>query len=199
MNARSFVKMLCAILVLALLAGCADAPQQAVEATNAAKEAARAAEADRYAMEQFNAANDSLNAATTEIENQNAKFALTRNYGRAQQLLDAALVGFNSAKDAAATNKEAVRAEADTLKQQLQANTATARQLMGRAPRGKEGRAALEMIQNDINAVEASLPEIDTAMTNGDFLGARDKAQAGVAKLNAIIQELNDAITKKGR
>ena len=93
MNARSFLKTFCAMLLFALLAGCAEAPKQAIDATNAALEAAKAAEADRYAADLFNAAKDSLAAAMTEVENQNAKFALTRNYGRAQQLLDSALAG----------------------------------------------------------------------------------------------------------
>ena len=106
MNARSFLKTVCAMLVLAFLAGCAEAPKQAIDATNAAMEAAKAAEADRYAADLFNAAKDSLNAAMAEVENQNAKFALMRNYGRAQQVLDGALAAFNSAKDAAATNKQ---------------------------------------------------------------------------------------------
>ena len=199
MNARSFLKTFCAMLLLALLAGCAEAPKQAIDATNAALEAAKAAEADRYAADLFNAAKDSLAAAMTEVENQNAKFALTRNYGRAQQLLDSALAGLSSAKDAAAANKEKVKVEADTLAKALAAGIESAKKLMTKAPRGKEGKAALEMIQNDINAVEASVAEISTASTSGDYLSARDKAQAGLTKINSIIEELNQAIAKKSR
>jgi uncharacterized protein YicC (UPF0701 family) len=199
MNARSFLKTFSAMLILAFLAGCAEAPKQAVDATNAAMEAAKAAEADRYAADLFNAAKDSLAAAMTEVENQNAKFALTRNYGRAQQLLDGALAGFNSAKDAAAGNKEKVKMEADSLAQALAAGIENAKKLMGKAPRGKEGKAALEMIQNDINAVEASVAEISSAANSGDFLSARDKAQASLAKINSIVEELNLAIAKKTR
>jgi uncharacterized protein YicC (UPF0701 family) len=199
MNARSFLKTFCAMLMLAFLAGCAEAPKQAIDATNAAMEAAKAVEADRYAADLFNAAKDSLTAAMTEVENQNAKFALTRNYGRAQQLLDGALAAFTSAKDAAAANKEKVRVEADTLAKALAASIESAKKLMSKAPRGKEGKAALDMIQNDISAVEASVAEIGTATTNGDFLAARDKAQASLAKINSIIEELNQAIAKKSR
>ncbi|MGH7496027.1 MAG: DUF4398 domain-containing protein [bacterium] len=199
MNARSYLKTFCAMLLLAFLAGCAEAPKQAVDATNAALEAAKAAEADRYAADLFNAAKDSLAAAMTEVENQNAKFALTRNYGRAQQLLDSALTGLNNAKDAAAANKEKVKVEADTLAKALAAGIENAKKLMTKAPRGKEGKAALEMIQNDISAVEASVAEISTAAASGDYLSARDKAQAGLAKINSIVEELNQAIAKKSR
>lgn len=199
MNARSFLKTFSAMLILAFLAGCAEAPKQAIDATNAAMEAAKAAEADRYAADLFNAAKDSLAAAMTEVENQNAKFALTRNYGHAQQLLDGALASFNSAKDAAAGNKEKVKMEADTLAQALAAGIENAKKLMAKAPRGKEGKAALEMIQNDINAVEASVAEISSAANSGDFLSARDKAQASLAKINSIVEELNQAIAKRSR
>ncbi len=199
MNARGLVKTMCAMLLLAFLAGCAEAPKQAIDAANAAMEAAKAAEADRYSPDLFNAAKDSLNSAMAEVENQNAKFALMRNYGHAQQLLDSAVGSFNSAKDAAAANKEAVRVEADTLAKALVAGIETAKKLMTKAPRGKEGKAALEMIQNDINAVEASVAEINTTMASGDFIAARDKAKASLAKINSIVEELNQAIAKKSR
>lgn len=199
MNARSFLKTMCAVMVLAFLAGCAEAPKQEVEAANAAMQAAEQAEANRYAADQFNAAKDSLNAAQAEIENQNAKFALTRNYDRAKALLASALAGFNSAKDAAAANKEAARVAADSLSKTLAASIEEAKKLMTRAPRGKEGKAALEMIQTDIASVEASVAEVNAAMTSGDYLSAQQKAQAAVTKINSIIEELNQAIAKKAR
>ncbi len=199
MKVRSFMKLVGAVLVLAFVFGCAEAPKQDIEAAQAALQAAKAAEADRYAADQFKAVQDSLDAAMAEIQQQDSKFALMRNYDRAKAMLQSALTAANAAAQAAATNKEAARVEADTLKKQLEGSIAAAKELMKKAPKGKEGRAALEMIQNDINTLEASVAEITNAYSSGDFLTAKDKAQAGVTKINSIIEELNNAIAKTKR
>jgi hypothetical protein len=69
--------------------------------------------------------------------------------------------------------------------------------LLQQAPRGKDGREALESIQDDLTAVEAAIATADSVMRIGDFLAARDKASACLAKANTIGQELKDAIEKR--
>ena len=69
--------------------------------------------------------------------------------------------------------------------------------LMKKAPRGKEGKAALQAIQNDLTLVEASVEQANTAMQNGDYLTARDKLKASLDKANALIDELKQAISRK--
>ncbi len=196
MKAKTLLSSL-GIVVLMFVMGCKEAPQQLLADADAAMQAAQTAEANRYAMDLFNAAKDSLSAAQAEVEQQNSKFALLRNYDRATALLNSAIAAFKSASEAAATNKEAVRAEADTLMAQVAPKIEAAKKLMAKAPKGKEGRAALEMIQADINAVESGLSEAQNAMTSNDYLTARDKAQAAMSKIDAVIQELENAIGKK--
>jgi hypothetical protein len=183
--------------MLAFVVSCAKAPQEAIDAANAALQAAKTVEADRYAAAEYNAAKDSLDAATAEVEKQNSKFALFRNYGDASRMLQSAVNAANAAAAAAATNKEQVKVEAEQLVSQAQAAVAEVKKLMARAPRGKEGRAALELIQSDVNAVETQLSEAGAAMTSGDFLTARDKSKAALDKLNSIKDELMQAIGKK--
>jgi len=196
MKAKTLLSSL-GIVVLMFVMGCKEAPQQLLADADAAMQAAQTAEANRYAMDLFNAAKDSLSAAQAEVEQQNSKFALLRNYDRATALLNSAIAAFKSASEAAATNKEAVRAEADTLMAKVAPKIEAAKKLMAKAPKGKEGRAALEMIQADINAVESGLSEAQNAMTSNDYLTARDKAQAAMSKIDAVIQELENAISKK--
>ncbi|MCG3158398.1 MAG: hypothetical protein DKINENOH_05040 [bacterium] len=196
MKAKTLLSSL-GIVVLMFVMGCKEAPQQLLADADAAMQAAQTAEANRYAMDLFNAAKDSLSAAQAEVEQQNSKFALLRNYDRATALLNSAIAAFKSASDAAATNKEAVRAEADTLMAQVAPKIEAAKKLMAKAPKGKEGRAALEMIQADINAVESGLSEAQNAMTSNDYLTARDKVQAAMSKIDSVIQELENAIGKK--
>lgn len=197
MKVKAILTVVVVMFAMALMLGCAKVPQQELDAVKAALDAAKAAEADRYAVPEFNAAKDSLNAATAEIEKQNSKFALFRSYSRVKDLLTKALNGSNAAKDAAVVNKEKVRVEAQDLLAQGATAVEDVKKLMKKAPRGKEGRAALEAMNSELTAVEASIVEANTAMTNGDYLTARDKAQADVKKLQALAEELKAAIEKK--
>jgi len=197
MKVKALLTVVVVVFAMTLMLGCAKVPQQELDAAKAALDAAKAAEADRYAVPEFNAAKDSLNAATAEIEKQNSKFALFRSYSRTKDLLTKVLNGANAAKEAAAVNKEKVRVEAQDLLAQSTTVVDDVKKLMKKAPRGKEGRAALEAMNAELTAVEASLAEASTAMTGGDYLTARDKAQAGVQKLNSLAEELKTAIEKK--
>lgn len=197
MKVKTLLTVVVVVFTMALMLGCAKVPQAELDAVQAAMDAAKAVEADRYAAPEFNAAKDSLNAAKAEIEKQNSKFALFRSYGRAKELLTNALNGFNAAKDAVAANKETVRGEAEQLLAQAATAVDDVKKLMKKAPRGKEGRAALEAMNSELGAVEASLAEANTAMAGGDYLTAQGKAQAALQKLNALAEELKEAIAKK--
>lgn len=185
------------VVALMFVAGCAKAPQAEMDAAKAAVEAAKTAEADRYVADQFNAAKDSLDAALAEIDQQNAKFALTRNYDKAAQLLQSAIATANAAAAAVAASKEQVRVEATDLITALGTAVTETKALMAKAPKGKEGKAALEAIGADLAAVEASAADANTALTGGDFMTARDKAKAAFDKVNALKDELEQAISKK--
>ncbi len=197
MRGKTFLISVGMVFALALLSGCAKAPQEAVDAAKAAVEAAKSAEADRYLADQFNAAQDSLNAAMAEIEAQNSKFALTRNYARAKTLLESATAAANAAKDGVAAKKEAVKAEAQDLTTKAQAAVEETKKLLAKAPKGKEGKEVLEQMQTELSGVEASITEASNTMNSGDYLGARDKLKAALDKANALNQELTDAISKK--
>jgi len=194
---KYFVLGLGVILMLALVSGCAKAPQESVDAAKAAVEAAKQAEADRYLSDEFKAAQDSLNAALAEIETQNSKFALTRNYNKAAKLLESATTLANSAATNVAAKKDAVKAEAQQLLTDLQTALTDAKALLKKAPKGKEGREALDAIKNELATVETSLTEVPALMDSGDFLSAKDKLAAWFQKVQQIITELNQAIAKK--
>jgi hypothetical protein len=184
------------VVAVALMSGCAKAPEQDVVAAKAALEKAQTVEAERYASAEFNAAKDSLNAALVEIEKQNSAFPLVRNYSRAKALLASAASISASTEQKAAAEKEKVKVEVDTLIAQLAASVAQADSLLTKAPKGKEGKEALEAIANDIAQVKTANEEATASVTAGDYMGARDKASAAMEKITAIKDELNNAIAK---
>jgi len=201
MSNKNFIVSFVLVVLMLFVFGCAKAPQQDVDAANVAVQAAKDAEADRYLPDEFKAAQDSLNAAITEIETQNSKFALTRKYDKAKKSLAAATAMANDLNAKIAARKEEVKAEAQQLMVDLQTALTDAKKLMKKAPKGKEGREALQAMENELMVVETSIGEVNTLMENGDFMGAKDKLAAGKQKVDSIIEELNMAIekVKKGR
>ena len=197
MRSKMFLIAVSLFSIVALLSGCAKAPQETIDAAKAAVEAAKAAEADRYLADQFNAAQDSLNAAMAEVEAQNSKFALTRNYDRAKALLESVVSAANAAKDGVAAKKEEVKAETQNLMTQAQTAVEETKKLLAKAPKGKEGKEVLEQMQAELSGVETSVADASNAVNSGDFLGAREKLKAALDKANSLSQELNEAISKK--
>ncbi|MDZ7369752.1 MAG: DUF4398 domain-containing protein [candidate division KSB1 bacterium] len=196
---KSLVAVLGILVIAVAFTGCAKAPQALVDSTKAALDAAKAAEADRYVPAEFKAAQDSLNAALAEIETQNAKFALMRSYKKAQASLEAATAKANEAAAKVAEAKEAVKNEVVQKQAELAAAIEEANKLFKKAPRGKESREVLTAIKADIEAVVASQPDIQATFDSGDYLTARDKVNAALAKIKGVTDELNQAIAKKNR
>lgn len=194
---KSLSFVLVAVLAVAFMAGCAKAPQELVDSAKAALQAAQASEANRYLAQEFNAIQDSLNKAMTEIETQNSKFALTRSYKNAQTLLDGVVTAANGLNEKVAARKEEVKNEATQKLTTLQTALEDAKKLWKKAPRGKEGREVLNAMQTELNGVEASFADVNTLLTNGDFLSALEKVDAGLKKVQSISEELNTAIAKK--
>jgi hypothetical protein len=199
MSKKRFLLTLGVVVVLSLVIGCAKAPQQEVDAAKAALEAAKTAEGDRYLPDLYNAAQDTLNAALAEIETQNSKFALTRNYGKAKQLLASALNLSNQVSADVAAKKEEVKADVAQKLTDLNTSIADTKALLKKAPRGKEGREILEAMTSDLTTVENSTADVNALVEKGDFLAAKDKVNAALAKVNSIKEELTNAIAKKGK
>lgn len=180
-----------------LATGCAKAPQQAVQDARAAVDSARVAEALLYAPEQYRAAADSLDAAMAAITQEESRNALRRNFGVAERQLQAAESAARTAVTAAAENKAKAIARADEQLAMLQQGIENARNLLGQAPKGKDGAAALESIKTDLTAVELSLVQATEARDKADYLGAAELAGAAAAKAQSLSAELTQAIEKK--
>lgn len=197
MKVKVFVVLLSVLFLVAMFTGCAKAPQDLIDGAKAALQAAKNGEADRYLPQQYNAAKKALDDAMAEVETQNSKFFLFRSYKKAGEMLTAATTAAQEALNGVAAKKEEVKQEAEALMPQLTDAVKKAQTLLKKAPGGKEGKAAKQAIQNDLTLVEASIEQANTAMQNGDYLTARDKVRASLDKVNSLIDELNQAISRK--
>ena len=185
-------------LALLLLAGCAKPPQVEMDAAKAAIEQAKAVEADRYVPGEYNAVQDSLSAALAIVEEQNAKFALFRNYKEATRMLTNATALAGQVQQNAIAKKEQVKQEVTAGLAELDAMMLKNKAMLAKAPKGKEGKAAIEAIGADIATIDAGIPEVTGLFDAGNYLEAKGKVEALKQSATAIMNELTEVLTKAG-
>ena len=180
--------------MVAILAGCGKKPQVEIDATNAAIEAAKAAEADVYLPDEFAAVQDSMNAILADIEAQEGK--MFKNYGDATENLASVQALANEVASKVDGKKEEVKAEAETLMNEIETVLTENNRLVARLPRGKEGVAVIEQIKTDLSNVDASVAEAKTAYESGAFMDAYNKLQSAKTKADELNAEMKEALTK---
>ena len=196
---KLFFQLSALVLVAALVTSCAKPPQAELDSAKASLEAAKLVEANRYLADEFNALQDSLNAASVAIETEKSKSFISRSYGTIAEKLVKITADADVLKSKVEERKAQVRAEVQETLVALSALIAENKVLLAKAPKGKEGKAALEAIQTDITVIEASVNEVNTLISNGDYLTAQDKVNASKAKAESIKAELEAAIAKVKR
>ncbi len=192
----TLVKIAALSVAVLVVSSCAKVPEVELENAKKAVEELKAVEANRYMAAEFNAIQDSLNAANVAIETEKSRFFLVRNYDAPKSKLVNVVTIAEELKAKNEEKKAQVREEAQQNIEAVNQLIAENKDLLKKAPRGKEGKAALEAIQSDIATIEASVNEVNTLISNGDYLTAKDKSAALKAKAESIKEELNQAIAK---
>ena len=194
---KGLLKLVAFSFLVVSLASCAKAPQAEIDAANVSIEAAKTAGADRYAPESFNAASEALKTALTAVEEQNSKFALFRNYDAAKTTLATVATLSSKAVEETTAKKAALKAEVTQSVTDLTTLIASDKELLAKAPKGKEGKAALEAIGQEIAVVETVSTEVAAGVANNeDILTLSEKIKPAVVKAQGINTELTDVIAK---
>ncbi|MDY0197071.1 MAG: hypothetical protein RBR68_04565 [Tenuifilaceae bacterium] len=184
------------VLMVVLATGCAKLPQVELDAAKASLESAKLVDANRYFPTEFNVLQDSLNAVTVALETEKSKTFFSRSYDVITEKLVKISADAEVLKSNVEERKAQVRAEVQESLVALTSLIDADKALLLKAPKGKEGKAALEAIQTDITVIEASVNEINTLISNGDYITAQDKVNASKTKAEAIKAELETAIAK---
>jgi hypothetical protein len=191
---KHFFRGLLLVAATTLMISCGKVPQAEIDQANKAIEAAQAAGADLYVPDAFAAVQDSLKSVMESIESQKSK--LFRNYSNDKEALAAVTTMATDVKAKSEARQEELKAEIQTTMTSVQALIDEDRQLLTKAPRGKEGTAALTAIKNDITVIEGSVAEAKTMFEGGDLLGTMDKLNAAQEKASSINAELKEVIAK---
>jgi hypothetical protein len=144
-------------------------------------DSAKVAEAAVYVPEQLAQVEDSLKSALAEVETQKSKFF--SNYDKATKTLvyvaeTAKQVGVNSQARKAQLKEEIVAVIAE-----VTALVAENKELTKKAPKGKEGKAALEAINAELAVVETTIAECQAALTMVSMLVLSTKSKLLKKKL----------------
>jgi hypothetical protein len=194
---KNVVLSMLTMAMVVLFASCAKVPQAEIDAASVAVDSAKVAEAAVYVPEQLAQVEDSLKSALAEVETQKSKFF--SNYDNATKTLvyvaeTAKQVGVN-----AQARKTQLKEEIVAVIAEVTALVAENKELTKKAPKGKEGKAALEAINAELAVVETTIAECQAAFDNGQYVGTNDKINAAKAKAVSIKDELTAAIEKTAK
>jgi hypothetical protein len=183
-----------------LFFACASAPKEEIAATRAAVTAAQTDDVKTYASESLKDAEDTLSKAMAEVQTQDDKFALSRDYKASSDLLKQAKDKAAKAEADALANKAKAKAEAETLIAGLTPLLADAKKALAGAPKGKDTKAELEAMQNDLKSAEDASAAATQAMTQEKYNDALAQAKTAKDKADVIIEQVKTAKEKvKGK
>lgn len=186
--------VLTALSIAVLFTSCGKAPQQELDAANAAVEQAKANGADVYVSADFAALQDSMRAVTEQVEAKKGKLFASFGTEKAQLAEITEMAATTEAKTE--VRKQEVKLEVETLQAEVSSILAQNTELLTQAPKGKEGAAAQEAIKSENSLIETSVAEVEALVASNDLLTALDKAKAAQVKALAINTELNEVIAK---
>lgn len=182
--------------IAVLFSSCAKVPQTEIDSANAAVQEVKDSGADLYVPEAYQALVDSNKSANEKVEVAKAKWF--PNYTKAKDQLAVVSQMAVDTKAKAEARKVELKAETEAMIVEVKTLNTDNTALIAKAPRGKEGREALEAIKSDIAVAETTVTEVEALLANGDLIGSNDKIKAAKEKATSIKAELEEAIAKKG-
>lgn len=187
-----------ALALVLVVTGCAKPPTEQIEAAEKAVADAQQSGAATYVAEEYTKIEGTLSALKKEVADQDAKFALLRDYGKAEQLAVAAKADAERVRVEAEKKREEAKTAALQAQQAAQESVKATLDLVAKAPAGKD-RAALEAIKADADALKASLNQVQIAIDKADYQAAQKQAEAIREKSTAVSHEIESALAKIGK
>jgi hypothetical protein len=198
MNKTMRLSLLIAICIATTLffVGCASAPTAEITATKAAITAAQTEDVQTYAADSLKTAEETLAKATSEVQTQESKNGLSRDYKTASELLKQAKDAAVKAQADAVANKAKTKADAEALIAGLATQLADAKKALATAPKGKDTKAELEALQNDLKSADEASVAASAALAQGKYMDALGQAKAAKEKADGVIEQVTAAKAK---
>lgn len=186
------------LLAALFIAGCSEAPVERETAARAALESARQAEAVTYAAATWAQAEEAMKRAEAELASQNNKLGFLRSYGKSGEILEEARSLAETAAGEAATAKETLRQETQAALDQARSEVAATVEMLNAAPRGKDTRAEIESMTQELAGLQTALDEAAGLVATDQFSLAQAGINQAAARAQAIKNDLQAALAKIG-
>jgi hypothetical protein len=184
-----------ALLLITILAACAQPPREAIDAAQAALEAARRdPDVALYAPDALRAAEEQLAALQTETATQERKFAPLRKYDRAATLAAEAAQAGDTARAQAAAAKELAGIEAASLIESAAAALAAIEIKAGQARRLRGIKLDMASVIASIVETRAMLESARADLASLACASSRAKAAAAGARIGALDGVISEAM-----
>jgi chromosome segregation ATPase len=196
--------VLIAALLLAGLTwtGCQKPPVMEMTAAQNALSAVDQAIAQQYASIDLDEATSALDAANAEVEAQGERFALSRNYDKAKELLTQATEKATAAQEAAVAAQAQARTDAENALAELQSTVEEARAdlaALAECPKKpKDFATDLQALSDSLDALAAELGPIESAVAGEDYREASSAADSLSSPLSTLRGDLQSAREKLG-
>lgn len=194
MKTKSFAAVIFLGVAAVMLPSCSELPQEEIDAASAAVEEVRATGAELYVPESFIALQDSLNRVMAGIESEKSK--MIKNYSTTKEHLSGVTEYAGEVKQETEAKKEEMKMDIQTTITEIKSLIEINRQLILKAPKGKEGTSALVAIKGEIDALETSISETSAMFESGEYLASLDKVNASKEKATSINAELSRVVEK---
>jgi hypothetical protein len=186
-------------LLAAMMAGCSKAPVVEENSATQAITMAEQSQASKYAQAEWQMAKDTLEAAKAEKLNQDGKFSLFRSYGTSKGMFERAAVLAAKAESTAKAELLRVKQETETILRQVQTDLDSLAAMMLTLPAGKDTKADIELMKQDVAALQQQLQGAQQDFSRQDYESAKSKAMAVADKAFAMRTSLEAVKAKSGK
>jgi hypothetical protein len=185
-----------ALFMVFAMSSCNQAPTVEVEKAQASMEAAKSVEADRYMAAEYTALNDSLTAVLTAIEAEKAESYSNRDFKPLVEKLNLIAANADSLKVTAEARKAEVRMQVEGMLVELNTLVAAQKEAISKVVVNAKNKEVVEATQNELAVVESTITEVNTLVSNGDYMTSMEKVTAAKEKATLVQTQL-DAFTAK--
>ena len=180
-----------------LVSSCAKYPQVELDSAKAAVQDVKMISADVYAPTEFQALSDSVAKANVLAETEKAKWF--SSYKETNVLLANVTNQVAVVKTKTETRKDELKADAEKLLAEVDSLVKADKELLTKAPKGKDGKAALDAINTDINVVVDAVNETQVLLAKLNYFEADNKIKVAKEKAVSINTELTTIVSKTAK
>ena len=177
-----------------LFSSCAKYPQVELDAAKASVQDVKIIGADVYAPTEFQALSDSVTKANVSADTEKAKWFTS--YKETNLILANVTNQVATVKTKTETRKAELKAETEKLLLEVDSLVKEDKALLIKSPKGKDGKAALEAINTDINVVVDAYNDTQVLLAKLNYLEADNKIKLAKDKATTIKTELETAVAK---